>query len=95
MEKEKLEELNELRKYLEIPINEFKLLLLLALKYKDENGKMIHEEKLYQIVEEALNNIDYQNNILDDDFIIYAKTVKEAFDRALANLGYQKTKKIR
>lgn len=94
MDKESLKELNELRKYLEIPKDDFKMLLLLALKYQNENSESIHEEKIYEIVEESLNNMDYQNNVNYDDFTAYAKTVKEAFDRALVNLGYQKNKRI-
>lgn len=95
MDKESLKELNELRKYLEIPMNDFKIVLFLALNYRDENGKRIHEELLVSVIEETLNNMDYSNNILYDDFITYTKTIKEAFNRALVNLGYTKIKKIR
>ena len=92
MDEEEFKELNEIRKYLEISKNEFKILLLLALKYQKENGEYIHEELLYEIVKEALNNMDY-NQKVSEDGILYAKTIREAFNRALVNLGYQKVKK--
>ena len=93
MNKESLKEINELSEYLEIPKDEFKMILLLALKYQNENGQIIHEEKLYQIIEEALNNIDYPEVAKYDVSITSPKTIEEAFNRALINLGYQKTKK--
>ena len=92
MEQEALRELNEIREYLEISKNEFKILLLMALKYKMENGQYIHEEDLYQIVEEAMNNMDYQSKDSDDLFVA-GKTIEEAFNRALVNLGYKKVKR--
>ena len=90
MDKENLKQLNEIRKYLEIPLYEYKLLLLMALKYQNENN--IREELLYEIIEEALSNIDYSDNNEVDDFIDRVKTTEETFNRALTNLGYQKIK---
>ena len=90
MNKEYFEELNEIRKNLEISKADFIIVLLLALKYKKENEGHIYEELIYEIVKETLCNIDYQNK---DDVIKKDKTLKEAFNRALVNLGYCKTKK--
>lgn len=95
MEKEFLREINEYRKYLDVSKNDFKLLLALALHYQNENGEHIHEEKLYEVIEEALNNMDYRDMSAFNDSMVRGKTVKEAFDRALVNLGYQKSKKYR
>ena len=93
MDKESLKELKELSKYLEISNDEFKQLLFLALSYKNEEGKSIHEEKIYEVIEEALNNMDYSDINKYNSSIGFSKTVEEAFERALVNLGYQKTKK--
>ena len=93
MDKEELKRLDEIRKYLDVSKNEFEILLLLALKYKNEEGKAIHEEQLYEVVEEALNNMDYHDNdTMGKGDLSKAKSIEEAFNRALINLGYKKSK---
>ena len=92
MNTEALKELNRIRQYLEISKDEFKMLLLLAFKYNQEKGNNIREESLYEIVLEALNNMDYQSN---NDGIMQSKTIQETFNRALDNLGYEKIKTLR
>ena len=92
MNTEVLKELNRIRQYLEISKDEFKMLLLLAFKYNQEKGNNICEESLYEIVLEALNNMDYQSN---NDGIMQSKTIQETFNRALDNLGYEKIKTLR
>ena len=90
MNKEMLKELNEICEYLEISKEELKKILLLVLKYKNENNN-IHEEALYEIIKESLSNMDYPQ---ENDVLNTKKTTEEAFNRALNNLGYQKIKRI-
>ena len=91
MEDELLKELNGLRKYLEISKKEFVRLLSLAYFYKQNSNQYISNEMLYQIIEEALVNMDYENQT--DFNIRNEKSTLEAFKRALNNLGYDNNKR--
>ena len=89
MDREELQRLNELREELEVSKEDYQELLVLAFQYIDE--KHLNEETIYEIVEEALNNIDY-DNIIKSEF--RTKTIKEAFKKALIDLGYEKSGKF-
>ena len=100
MNKDLIQELNELRAYLEITDDEFDKLLFLAINFKNNNSQYISDELLYRIMEEALVNMDYNEELLiDEEYMAInipnAKTIEETFNKALNNLGYQKVKKIR
>ena len=100
MNKDLIQELNDLRTYLEINDEDFEELLFLASNFKNNNSQYVSDELLYQIIEEALVNLDYQEKLLIDGehialHISNAKTTEESFNRALNNLGYQKVKKIK
>lgn len=92
MSEENLRELNQIRNYLEISENEFKILLLMAIKYQIKNQKSINEELLCEIIKEALSNMDYLSDDLFDD-MPKSKTIEECFNRALMSFGYQKNKR--
>ena len=98
MEKDYIKELNDLRKDLEISKRDFIIVLSLAIYYQKRNKQYIKEEELYQIVEETLVNMDYENES-DDLYSISGignnKTIIESFERALNNLGYDKIKRVK
>ena len=98
MEKDYIKELNDLRKDLEISKRDFIIVLSLAIYYQKRNEQYIKEEELYQIVEETLVNMDYENEINDLNSISGIrnnKTIIESFERALNNLGYDTIKRVK
>ena len=60
MEKELLKELNEIRKELEIPMEDFIKIMALAKRHRDKSKIIISDEKLYEIVLETLSSYDYK-----------------------------------
>ena len=73
-------------------------MLSLAIYYQKRNEQYIKEEELYQIVEETLVNMDYENEINDLNSISGIrnnKTIIESFERALNNLGYDTIKRVK
>ena len=98
MEKDYIKELNDLRRDLEISKRDFIIVLSLAIYYQKRNEQYIKEEELYQIVEETLVNMDYENEINDLNSISGIrnnKTIIESFERALNNLGYDTIKRVK
>lgn len=93
MEKDYIQELNELRRDLEISKKDFIRLLVLALYYQKVSKQYISEEDVSRIVEEALINIDYEND--NKESIKNEKEITEVFERALNNLGYNETKRTK
>lgn len=98
MEKDYIKELNDLRRDLEISKRDFIIVLSLAIYYQKRNEQYIKEEELYQIVEETLVNMDYENEINDLNSISGIrnnKTIIESFESALNNLGYDTIKRVK
>ena len=98
MEKDYIKKLNDLRRDLEISKRDFIIVLSLAIYYQKRNEQYIKEEELYQIVEETLVNMDYENEFNDLNSISGIrnnKTIIESFERALNNLGYDTIKRVK
>ena len=64
MEKELIIKLNNIRKELEIPEEDFIKIVSLAIKRRDNSKIYISDELLYEIIIEALTNYDYED--MDD-----------------------------
>lgn len=64
MEKDLIIKLNNIRKELEIPEEDFIKIVSLAIKRRDNSKIYISDELLYEIIIEALTNYDYED--MDD-----------------------------
>ena len=93
MEKELLEELKELRDYLEIPKEDF-IEIMVAAKSRQYGSKMnITDEMIYEIVKEALQSYDNRlshdvGEVVFDEYLDKKKSAEELVKRAIKNLGY-------
>lgn len=93
MGKDDIKKLNELRQDLEIDERSFKILLALAVYYQKNSEQYISDEVLFQIIEETLVNIDYEEE--DISGIKTKKNLAESFEKSLSNLGYDKIKRVK
>ncbi len=94
MEKEQIKKLNEIRKYLEISKEDFIEILALAKMHQKNSRIFISDDMLYEIIEEALLNTDYEINeknkyiFYDDSFIEKNKSIQENLIRAIKTLDF-------
>ncbi len=80
MEKELIIELNEIRKELEIPMDDFIKIIALAVMHRNNSKAKISDEMLYEIIISALTSYDYEISPSDKE-----KTSYEAIKLLIAN----------
>ena len=85
MEKELLEKLNETRENLDIPKEDYKEIVLAAMRRRKNSTSHISDELLYEIILTAL--AEYDHNFDEDDLINPRKSSEALVERATRSLG--------